>query len=175
MTPSTNLVTVPLGAPWRNGKVERAGAPWKDVFYKTVHEMQLQGLEDVIMATTIVTQRWNSFPRPNGFSPSQWVLGVSEIRIPGSLLHEDEAQKLKLLEAAEDPSSSFARSLGVRESARVAQIRLDNDSRVRRALLRTFSDWQLRLLLPRPSLRTSTVTWPRTKLQMVWPCSSHRR
>ncbi|CAK8990843.1 unnamed protein product [Durusdinium trenchii] len=49
--------------------VERAGALWKDVFYKTAHEMQLQGLEDVIRATTIVIQYRNSFPRPNGFSP----------------------------------------------------------------------------------------------------------
>ena len=127
--------TVPLEAPWQNGKVERAGALWKEVFFKTVREMQLQGLEDVITATTIVTQVRNSLPRSNGFSPAQWVLGVSEIRIPGSLLQEDEAQRLELLEAANDPTSAFARSLGIRESARVAQIRLDNDSRVRRALL----------------------------------------
>ena len=33
--------TVPLEAPWQNGKVERAGALWKEILYKTVQEMQL--------------------------------------------------------------------------------------------------------------------------------------
>ena len=127
--------TVPLEAPWQNGKVERAGALWKEILYKTVQEMQLQGLDDMILATTIITQCRNSFPRPNGYSPSQWVLGLSEVRVPGSLLDDGEAQRLELLEAADDPTSAFARSLGIRESARVAQVRLDNDARVRRALL----------------------------------------
>ena len=127
--------TVPLEAPWQNGKVERAGALWKEILYKTVQEMQLQGLDDMILATTIITQCRNSFPRPNGYSPSQWVLGLSEVRVPGSLLDDGEAQRLELLEAADDPTSAFARSLGIREIARVAQVRLDNDARVRRALL----------------------------------------
>ena len=46
---------------------------------------------------------------------------------------------MELLEAAQDPESAFARSLGIRESARVAQIKLDNDSRVRRGLLHQFT------------------------------------
>ena len=50
-------------------------------------------------------------------------------------MDDDEAQRLELLEAPQGPDSAFARSLGIRYSARVAQIRLDSDSRVRRALL----------------------------------------
>ena len=53
------------------------------------------------------------------------------MRVPGSLLDDGEAQRLELL----DPTSAFARSLCIRESARIAQVRLDNDARVRRALL----------------------------------------
>lgn len=127
--------TVPLEAPWQSGKVERAGALWKEILFKTVRETQLRGLDDMIIASAIISQCRNSFPRPNGYSPSQWVLGLSEVRVPGSLLDSEEAQKLEVLEAANDPSSAVAKSLGIREAARIAQIRLDTDARVRRALL----------------------------------------
>ena len=97
--------------------------------------MQLKGLEDMVLASSIVSQCRISFPRSNGYSPNQWVLGQPEIRLPGSLLTDEESQRLEVLEAAEDPRSALAKSLGIREAARVAQIRLDTDSRVRRALL----------------------------------------
>ena len=62
-------------------------------------------------------------------------LGKQQMRLPGSLLLEPEAERIEVLEAAEDPNSAMARSLGVQEAARVAQVRMDTDSRVRRALL----------------------------------------
>ena len=57
------------------------------------------------------------------------------MRLPGSLLLEPEAERLEVLEAAEDPNSALARSLGIRQAVRVAQVRMDTDSRVRQALL----------------------------------------
>ena len=66
--------TMPLEAPWKQGRVEKAGGLWKEVFKKAVHEMQLVGLDDVILATTIVTQCRNSFPRSSGYAPNQWGL-----------------------------------------------------------------------------------------------------
>ena len=126
---------MPLEAPWKSGKVERAGGLWKDILLRTVHEMQLRGLDDMILATSIITQCRNSFPRSNGYSPNQWVLGQPEIRLPGSLLSDEESQRLEILEAAEDPKSAMAKTLSIREAAKVAQIRLDTESRVRRALL----------------------------------------
>ena len=99
---------MPLEAPWKNGKVETAGG---------VCLVELNGIQDVTAA------------------PNQWVLGTQQIRLPGSLLLEPEAERLEVLEAAEDPNSAMARSLGIREAARVAQVRMDTDSRVRRALL----------------------------------------
>ena len=82
---------MPLEAPWKNGKVEKAGHLWKEIFYKVVREMQLAGLEDVVLATSIVTQCRNAFPRSYGYAPNQWVLGTPQVRLPGSLLQEDEA------------------------------------------------------------------------------------
>lgn len=126
---------MPLEAPWKGGKCEKAGGLWKELWKRTVHESQVCTLSDVITATAIVTQTRNSFPRSNGYSPVQWVLGVADQRLPGSLLDDEESQKLEVLEAAENPHSQMAKQLNIREQARVAQIRLDTDSRVRRALL----------------------------------------
>ena len=75
---------MPLEAPWKGGKCEKAGGLWKDLFYKTVVDSQIQGLSDVILATSIVTQTRNSFPRFNGYSPMQWVL---ELVIYDFLVH----------------------------------------------------------------------------------------
>eukprot|EP00435_Cladocopium_sp_Y103_P058473 s1160_g20.t1 len=127
---------IPLESPWQNGKCERAGGLWKEVWAKTVIDVDVSTLADAITAASIVTQTRNAFPRPNGYSPNQWVLGHPETRLPGSLLDSDESQQLEVLEAAENPHSEMARTLAIREAARVAQIRLDSDSRVRRALLR---------------------------------------
>ena len=101
-----------------------------------VNESQISGIDDVMLAASIVTQTRNAFPRTSGYSPLQWVLGVPDLRLPGSLLSEPESQRLEILEAAEDPTSQMARTLNIRESAKVAQARMDTDARVRRALLR---------------------------------------
>eukprot|EP00435_Cladocopium_sp_Y103_P012495 s1884_g3.t1 len=126
---------MPLESPWKNGKCEKAGHLWKELFIKTVRAMQIIGLEDVILATSIVTQTRNAFPRSSGYAPNQWVLGVPELRLPGSLLQDGEAERLEVLEACEKPGSIMAKTVGIREAARVAQIMQDTDSRVRRALL----------------------------------------
>ena len=127
---------IPLEAPWKGGRCERAGATWKEIFNRTVVDMQLEGLDDIQTAAGIITQCRNSFPRTSGFAPNQWVLGSPGIRLPGSLLNSVERDHLEVLEAAEDPQSAMARSLvGIREAARVAQVRLDTDGRIRRALL----------------------------------------
>ena len=70
---------------------------------------------------------------------------------------DQEAERLEVLEAAEDPTSAMAQSLGIRESARVAQIRADMDGRVRSAVLRQHVDER-----PLPSsAATSTSAEPR--------------
>ena len=127
---------MPLEAPWKGGKCDRAGGLWKELWNKTVSECNIQGLEDALTATAIVTQTRNSFPRSNGYAPNQWVLGQPEVKLPASLLSSEPQEQLEVLEAAENPESAMARTLQIRETARVAQIRLDTSSRVRRALLR---------------------------------------
>ena len=93
---------MPLEAPWKSGKVERAGGLWKEILLRT--EMQLRGLDDSFLAASIITQCRNSFPRSKGYSPNRLVLGHPEIRLPSSLLSDEESQRLEILEAAEDRS-----------------------------------------------------------------------
>ena len=69
---------------------------------------QLTGPDDVMIASTILTQTKNELYRQGGYSPSQWVLGSRGPRIPGSLLQPDEAQRLEVHEAAADPQSAMA-------------------------------------------------------------------
>ena len=111
------LEVMPLEAPWKNGKVEKAGGLWKDILAKVVHETQVEDLRDMTTATAIVTQVRNSFPRSSGYSPVQWVLGKPTARIPGSLLLDSERERLEVLEAAEDPGSLMAKNLAMREAA----------------------------------------------------------
>ena len=54
---------MPLEAPWKQGQVERAGGLWKQLMTKVAQESQIQGLQDMITATTIVTQIRNAHPR----------------------------------------------------------------------------------------------------------------
>eukprot|EP00971_Amphidinium_carterae_P177659 3523841-Amphidinium_carterae.1 len=58
------------------------------------------------------------------------------VRIPGSLLSDEEASRLEVLQAADDPQSAVAQQMAARSAAREAFIRLDADSRIRRAVLR---------------------------------------
>ena len=73
---------IPLESPWQNGKCERAGGLWKEVWAKTVVDVDVSTLADAITAASIVTQTRNAFPRTNGYSPNQWVLGHPETRFP---------------------------------------------------------------------------------------------
>ena len=65
-------------APWKQGKVEKAGGLWKEVMKKVVTESQIIGLQDIITATATVTQIRNSQPRANGFASTQWVMQSSD-------------------------------------------------------------------------------------------------
>ena len=88
-----------------------------------LQDSQIQSLNDVILATSIVTQTRNSFPRFNGYSPMQWVLGVGDLKLPGSLLDGPNGgsdPNLEVMEASMNPQGEMARTLAVRESARVA-------------------------------------------------------
>ena len=73
----------------------------------------------------------NQLIKRHGFSPIQHVLG-QDIRLPASVLAAPD--ELSAHSAAE-PDGTFQRHLAIRQAARMAWARLDNSSRVRRAML----------------------------------------
>ena len=87
------------------------------------------------MCASIVTQVVNSSINHDGYAPAQWVLGQNSLRAPGTLLDPHEAEMLEVQEAATDPQSAMARSLQMREAAKISIIKQDNDGRLRRARL----------------------------------------
>ena len=122
-------------APWQHGRCERRGAVWKQVFNRVVEDHQITGRSQVENIVPIVTSVVNSMVRHNGYHPDQWVLGARGPRVPASLLSDESREALEVQSAAEDPESAIAQIAARRESARIAFVRADNDSRVRRALL----------------------------------------
>eukprot|EP00971_Amphidinium_carterae_P204204 4052256-Amphidinium_carterae.1 len=130
------LKQTPLEAPWQQGLVEKLGGVWKEVFNQVCVDCQLQGLLDVRLASGMVSRARNEASRVGGYSPAEWVLGSHGPRLPGDLLNDEEEWKLEVHKAALDPQSAMARNLSIRESARIACMKLDNDSRIRRAILR---------------------------------------
>ena len=74
-----------------------------------------------------------SWPRLQGYSPSQWVL-ATQPRIPESLMIDDEDEDHVLHKyIPESQDDEFARSVHVREAARRAFFAVDTDLRLRRA------------------------------------------
>ena len=126
----------PLGSPWQQALVERSGTLWKQTFEKVAQECSLLGEADVQLASGLVTQIRNDMCRHGGYSPAAWVLGARGPRVPGSLLDDTERNRLEVQEACLDPKSAMGRSLLIREAARMEFMRMDNSTRIRRALLR---------------------------------------
>ena len=116
---------------WQNGLVERHGGILKVIYAKIVDDVGASGAAEVEMALIAATTAKNQLASRHGFSPIQHVLG-QDIRLPGSVLNGegDMAAHSWALE-----SGPYQKRLAMREAARMAWIRLDNSSRLRRALL----------------------------------------
>jgi len=125
-----------LESPWHIGRGERHGSIFKDALHKVVYDQHVVGEASLRDAIPIVVQSKNEMLRHAGYSPNMWVLGSAGPRLPGSLLDADEAARIEVQQAADDPESEMGRTLATREAARLAFVRLDNSSRYRRALLR---------------------------------------
>ncbi|CAE7324408.1 Copia protein [Symbiodinium microadriaticum] len=111
---------MPLEAPWKNGRVERAGGLWKEIFAKTVLEMEVNGLDDVQTAGVEVrNQRRQQDPEPptDGGQPHTYWLryGATVVLVTGEQLRfasEDELLAAHMVpqEALEPPYARGARN-----------------------------------------------------------------
>ena len=114
------------------GLGERHGGHMKTMVRGIVHETSADGedeMEIVLLEAAIVKKQ---LTRTHGFSPIQHVLG-QDIRLPASII--DGENELAAHSWAEG-DGSCKRRLKMRMAARMAWVRLDNSSRLCRAILR---------------------------------------
>ena len=123
--------TVLVEAPWQNGLVERQGGVLKNLVDSIVQETQATSKEDMEYVLLEACLAKNQLIRRHGFSPIQHVLG-QDIRLPASVL-ERPGDIASHSGAVQD--SLFQRRLNMRQAARMAWAKLDNSTRLRRALV----------------------------------------
>jgi hypothetical protein len=122
---------VPTDAAWQAGLGERHGGILKTMHRAIVHETSARGYEEMEITLLEAALAKNQLIKRHGFSPIQHVLG-QDIRLPASVLAAPD--ELSAHSAAEH-DGTFQRHLAIRQAARMAWARLDNSSRVRRAML----------------------------------------
>ena len=122
---------VPTDAAWQAGLGERHGGIMKTMHRAIVHETSARGHEEMEITLLEACLAKNQLIKRHGFSPIQHVLG-QDIRLPASVL--SGPMELSAHSAAEH-DGTFQRQLAIRQVARMAWARLDNSSRIRRAML----------------------------------------
>ncbi|CAE7525014.1 tenm3 [Symbiodinium sp. CCMP2592] len=110
----TVLHHIPVEAPWRNGVAERAGASTKAVLQRLVKEYLPVTEGDVSQVVTAAAGAYNDDINDSGYSPSQAV-GLAQTALTNE--------------------PSFCRALAIRETARVAMLRLHYSQAMSKALL----------------------------------------
>ena len=121
-----------LEAPYQLGKVERQGGVLKGMMKRVINAENVSGELEVQMVLAECLETKNRQGTVGGFSPSQWVIGKN----PRSFAWQDEAEDDFLVISDQDPTSSFNRRAGFRESAKLAWAHEDSHRRVRAAILR---------------------------------------
>ncbi len=123
---------IPTDAPWQNGVCERRGGVFKIAAYKVIEHEQVYGSRGMDFMLSMITAARNQLINATGFSPAQWVLGISP-RVPASLLHGGSNPAVNS-EATEN--LNFGKRLAIQAAARAAMVEVDSSDRLRRALLR---------------------------------------
>ena len=121
-----------LEAPYQLGKVERQGGVLKGMLKRVINAENISGELEIQMALAECLETKNRQGTVGGFSPSQWVIGKN----PRNLAWQDEAEDDFMAISDQDPTSSFNRRAGFRESAKLAWAHEDSHRRVRAAILR---------------------------------------
>ena len=116
---------------WQHGMTERHGGILKTIVRHVVDDNSSAGRDDMEDAVLAALLAKNQLTSVHGFSPIQHVLG-QDISLPASVLNAPGELASHSWALADGP---FQRSLALRESARKAWIRMDNSSKLRRALV----------------------------------------
>ena len=129
------LTTTSIEAPFQNGKAERHGAVLKTMLSKYEAEHPITTYAELKDALWWCVQAKNACSLRKGYAPEVLVLG-KHTRVPGAI-SSDELLPAHLLADSETAQGVlFRKQLACRESARRAFHQADNDTALRRAILR---------------------------------------
>ena len=128
-------VTAAPEAHWQNGRAERHGAIVGSMLQKIDCEYPIVSYSHLQRCLWHVMQAKNACSIRKGYSPEMLVLGKST-RLPGSLCGDDQLPAHCLADSETAQGIAFRDHLLLRETARKAFFQADNDSTLRRAVLR---------------------------------------
>ena len=120
---------------WQKGRIDCHGQIIKNMLSRYDQEKVIENIQEFDSVLLSCFQAKNALTRSQGFSPEQIVLGKST-RLPASLTSDESAAAHSLADGSDLASERFRRSLEVRSRARKVFLLADNDSAIRRALLR---------------------------------------
>ncbi|CAE7315683.1 RE1 [Symbiodinium sp. CCMP2592] len=120
---------------WQVGRVEAHGKILKAMLSRMDAETPITDDAEFRQCLRVAVHAKNSLSRVRGFTPEQAVFGKSS-RLPASLVSDELTASHALATSSLPEGLAFRQSLLRREQARVAFVRVDNDTAYRRALLR---------------------------------------
>ena len=115
-------------APWQAGVTERRGGTWKNMFSKAFEETHPRNKAEVNELIDHINHAKNSMSRKHGHAPYQHVFGC-DLRLPGSV---EDTLGVVHNSAVVHGMDGVLRSMEMRQAARRAFVRLDEDEKVRR-------------------------------------------
>ena len=127
----TELEIAPGQAHTRLSVVERRHQVLRrgiELFLAQQPEDKMSAPDQIARSLCYVVPQINNTPTVQGFSATQWAMGMQP-RIPGVLMDHD------LTTAQLTPSEAMEQKLHLQKQAAIAVIEADNDARLRRALL----------------------------------------
>lgn len=122
---------VPVESPWANGLAERAGGSLKVILGKLIHDHSCLGRTDVQEALAAAVSACNEDIGTSGYSPAQFVLG-KQPRVTGEVIPNDLRLRLTTHSLIEN-HPSLARQIALKETARVALVKLKYSAALRKA------------------------------------------
>lgn len=129
---STMLHHIAVQAPWQNGVAERSGSALKAILTAVVKAHSVIGEEELQQALSEALAAYNQDVNDSGFSPYQAVFG-RQPRMVGDTLGSIESRLAE--HSLIDGRTQHARLVALRETAKVAMMRLHHSKGLRRAEL----------------------------------------
>jgi len=120
----------PVEAPWKNAVAERSGQTTKAILKHLIKEHSAYGNAEMEMMLAAASEAYNGDVGDSGFSPAQFMLGKQPRTVGDGLALAPRLSQLGVLEA----QPSMARQVAIRETAKVATIRMRFSTTLRKAL-----------------------------------------